>query len=178
MDVLTTLAGAHPSHYLSRFILDTLYSEAARSSPPRNNLTPSFLLGTLLVVCGTAVRLQCYRTLKDHFTFELTRLKEHKLITEGPYSVVRHPSYTAYTVTTVGGLITLFSEGSWIRRSGWLENMWGNILINAWAVNWASRIVLLFLRAKGEDLVLRETFGERWEEYAKRVPYWFVAGLL
>lgn len=48
-----------------------------------------FLIGTGLVIAGGALRWYCYRTLGVMFMFEVTIAKEHKLITSGPYGVVR-----------------------------------------------------------------------------------------
>ncbi|OAX34700.1 ICMT-domain-containing protein, partial [Rhizopogon vinicolor AM-OR11-026] len=56
--------------------------------------TPALIAGCCMCVIGAAVRSHCYRTLGRLFTFELSIRQDHKLVTSGPYSIVRHPSYT------------------------------------------------------------------------------------
>ncbi|GAW00659.1 ICMT-domain-containing protein [Lentinula edodes] len=45
--------------------------------------------------------IHCYRTLGQLFVFELRIQKDHRLITEGPYAYVRHPSYTGLILTII-----------------------------------------------------------------------------
>jgi len=35
-----------------------------------------------------------------------------------------------------------------------------------------------YVRAVAEDEQMRNTFGEEWENYATKVRYWFVPGLV
>ncbi|KAG2035076.1 hypothetical protein BDR03DRAFT_900496 [Suillus americanus] len=57
-------------------------------------------------------------TLGKFWSFLLSVRKEHRIITSGPYSIIRHPSYTSFIVQYVGIVITHASEGSWMRHSG------------------------------------------------------------
>ncbi|CAJ0838843.1 2314_t:CDS:2 [Entrophospora sp. SA101] len=43
-------------------------------------------------VFGALLRLWCYRSLDEFFTFDIKVQKDHKLITTGPYSLLIHPS--------------------------------------------------------------------------------------
>jgi protein-S-isoprenylcysteine O-methyltransferase Ste14 len=61
-----------------------------------------FLLGTFLTGLGGYIRYSCYRELGRLFTFEMSIRKDHKLVTSGPYSIVRHPGYTGAVLTVVG----------------------------------------------------------------------------
>ena len=54
-------------------------------------ITPLFMVGWFFIVSGSLIRLASYRALGNLFTFELSIRKDHKLITSGPYSMVRYP---------------------------------------------------------------------------------------
>ncbi|KAG2126910.1 hypothetical protein DEU56DRAFT_959007, partial [Suillus clintonianus] len=67
------------------------------------------------------IRLWCFRTLGRFFTFELGVRKGHKLVTTGPYAVVRHQSYAGAALLSIGLFILHGSWSSLIRRSGVLN---------------------------------------------------------
>ena len=64
--------------------------------------TSLFFVGAFVVALGGYIRYSCFRALGRLFTFEMSIRDEHKLITNGPYSVVRHPSYTGALLTVIG----------------------------------------------------------------------------
>jgi protein-S-isoprenylcysteine O-methyltransferase Ste14 len=70
-----------------------------------------------------------------------------KLVTKGPYKVVRHPLYLAEAVATVGVLINFLS-------------VWALVLV-------ALQIALQLVRIHYEERVLRENFPE-YAGYAQR----------
>jgi protein-S-isoprenylcysteine O-methyltransferase Ste14 len=106
------------------------------------------------------------------FTFELTIRKEHKLITSGPYSIVRHPGYTALFMIMCGYSICLMGDGSWLRECSGLalDGTVTRVLISLWALNLAFVIAALISRTKVEDEMLKKEFRE-WDEWARQVPY-------
>ncbi|KAI0030463.1 hypothetical protein K488DRAFT_54204, partial [Vararia minispora EC-137] len=136
-----------------------------------------FLLGVLMAILGAHIRRLCYRELGALFTYELTVRDNHKLLTTGPYSVVRHPSYTGAALLFVGVTACAVAPGSWVVESCILDTMPGGVLAMLW-------VVILFLlpvvmaRAPKEDAQLHEVFGEEWEAYARRVRWMFVPGVL
>ncbi|KAI0365388.1 ICMT-domain-containing protein [Pilatotrama ljubarskyi] len=137
----------------------------------RLTLNRTFLLGLSSLVFGAAVRKACYITLGRHFTFQLALLKEHKLVTAGPYSIVRHPSYTGMIASIGGMLVAQLAPGGWIRESGILETKRGRAVVCAWVL-WLSWVLVGMLRRVAkEDAVLRQEFGEQWEEWARKVRY-------
>lgn len=79
-------------------------------------LTPSplFFLGVMSVACGALLRLWCFRALGQFFTFELSIHPSHSLVTTGPYSFVRHPSYTGIYLTLLGGTLVGLAPGTWL----------------------------------------------------------------
>jgi protein-S-isoprenylcysteine O-methyltransferase Ste14 len=129
------------------------------------------------VIIGGIFRLYCTSTLGKFWSFELSIRKEHRLVTSGPYSVVRHPSYTAYILQYVGIMVMYGSQGSWMRESGILQVPFVKVpaaiclfLITAGA--WAS-----IRRPPVEDKMLQRAFGKEWEEWAKKVKYRLLPGI-
>ncbi|KAG1815473.1 uncharacterized protein BJ212DRAFT_1356793 [Suillus subaureus] len=47
--------------------------------------------------------------------------KDYKVVTSGPYSIVRHPSYTGLLLQNIGTIIMYGSQESWMRQSGILQ---------------------------------------------------------
>jgi hypothetical protein len=84
---------------LSRTILSLL---VLKNNPDEIRATPIFFLGTLLTGLGGYIRYRCYKEMGTMFTFEMSIRREHRLVTSGPYSVVRHPGYTGILCTVAG----------------------------------------------------------------------------
>ncbi|KAI0747209.1 hypothetical protein C8Q80DRAFT_827657 [Daedaleopsis nitida] len=80
-------------------------------------LTYTSLIGCCFGILGGFIRVWCHRTLGPFFTWELALRDEHKLITQGPYSIVRHPSYTGWILLTTGNFLLLYSRGSLFRET-------------------------------------------------------------
>jgi protein-S-isoprenylcysteine O-methyltransferase Ste14 len=83
---------------------------------PRLTVSPFFVAGALTAISGNLLRQWCFRELGTLFTFEVTILPDHKLVTSGPYSYVRHPSYTGIYMTLLGPTLMALSPGSWLRE--------------------------------------------------------------
>jgi protein-S-isoprenylcysteine O-methyltransferase Ste14 len=96
--------------------------------------------------CGAAVR-----TLGKQWSLAARVLEGHKLVTDGPYNVVRNPIYT-------GMFGMLLATG--LAVSHWLGLL---IAIVVFAIG-------TFIRVRSEEKLLREAFGVEFDEYAKRVP--------
>ena len=61
-----------------------------------------FFIGMLLVIIGLIVRINAIRTLKQHFTYSVTKIKDHQLIDTGWYKYIRHPGYLAQLMIFLG----------------------------------------------------------------------------
>jgi len=71
----------------------------------------SFGSGLTLIVVGVAGRQWAIHTLGPFFTREVRILRDHALVTAGPYRVVRHPSYAAGQLSDLGLGLAL---GNWL----------------------------------------------------------------
>jgi protein-S-isoprenylcysteine O-methyltransferase Ste14 len=174
IEIAVIIAHANPSSSVSAQILTTFVRNDGDSAS-KIRLSTSFLLGWLVSIAGTFLRLKCYRVLGDFFTFELAVHKEHKLITSGPYAVVRHPSYTAVAMVVGGTTACLLSPGSWLTECSGVIGSRGAAFMTFG--NFAVCIAWLFVRMRKEDAMLREQFGTRWEEWARQVRYKLVPGV-
>ena len=96
--------------------------------------------------CSAAIR-----TLGQHWSLAARVVEGHKLVTEGPYNIVRNPIYTG---------------------------MFGMLLATGLAVShWIGLLIALvvfaigtFIRVRSEERLLREMFGHEFDAYARKVP--------
>ncbi|KAI0720593.1 hypothetical protein C8T65DRAFT_633663 [Cerioporus squamosus] len=136
------------------------------------DITSTFALGWVLVIIGALIRKACYREMGKNFTFELTIRKEHNLVTTGPYSVVRHPSYIALCAVVTGSILCLFGKGSLLMECGVLGSWRGRVFATVWLAELLFvPCIMVFSRVKAEDEMLKKKFGQEWEEWASRTPY-------
>jgi protein-S-isoprenylcysteine O-methyltransferase Ste14 len=109
------------------------------------------VLTAAIAVASVWICLAAIRTLGKQWAFVARVVEGHKLITDGPYSLVRNPIYTGM----FGMLVA----------TGLALSVW-------WALLAAIVIFLIGnrIRITAEEKLLRESFGEEFEEYARRVP--------
>ncbi|KAI0765435.1 ICMT-domain-containing protein [Fomes fomentarius] len=134
-------------------------------------LTATSLVGSLFAIIGGQIRVQCFRTLGRLFTFELAIREGHKLVTTGPYGVVRHPSYTGGIMVVIGNLMLLYGTGSFFVESGLLGSVWGKALAALVTLEMCWLSGLQVYRTVSEDTFLSKQFGEQWDEWAQQTPY-------
>lgn len=132
---------------------------------------PTFVLGCLLLGLGATLRASCYRFLGKNFTFELALRKEHQLCTDGPYSFVRHPSYTGLVLATIGHTLCILGPGSWWAECHAYYTPIGKLVAAQWMVLAGVMLGMVFTRVGKEDAVLKEAFESQWVEWARRTPY-------
>ncbi|NIP67172.1 hypothetical protein GWN63_03980 [Candidatus Bathyarchaeota archaeon] len=85
---------------------------------------------------------------RGRFAVAWSMKKDHRLVTWGPYALVRHPSYVAYFLLFFGLLF-----------------MWLNLLVVPCLV----AIPGYFQVVEAEERMLVERFGEEYKEYKRRV---------
>lgn len=203
VDVASRILSMFPQSTVSIALLSILSPSAANSGPTVSH-TPALLLASsshlsfavsaVAILLGYRIRKACFDTLGKHFTFTHTMLRKHLLVTNGPYSIVRHPAYVGMFSVRIGGLCMLLAQGSWASTVGavpWPLNQLiippvsgsvdsllvrlGRVAIGLYASHTvAEQIALLCVRAPREDMMLRERFGAEWRAYRERVPWMFV----
>ncbi|EGN98773.1 hypothetical protein SERLA73DRAFT_160444 [Serpula lacrymans var. lacrymans S7.3] len=140
----------------------------ALGGPESRPITPAFLAGTTLSSAAGLLRWACYRALGRLFTFHLSVRKDHRLVTDGPYSIVRHPSYTATALCVLGAFTMHGAPGSWLRSSGVADNMFVRGAALSWTAVTGMCAIMLFMRCPKEDEMMKREFGKEWEEWAGR----------
>lgn len=115
-----------------------------------------FIPGLSLLILGIVVRVWAIRTLGKFFTATVQVKSEHQLVKNGPYNLVRHPSYLGAFLAFVGSAVIL-------------EAWWG-LMIAILAM-----LIAYSIRIKTEEITLVHNFGEQYKEYQARtkrlIPY-------
>ena len=105
-----TLALLHVTIYLS--IALAVYVSIAGIAPyPPAWRPPLFWLGLALMAAGITFRWWAIRVLAQFFTVDVSIREDHRLVRDGPYRWLRHPSYTGALATFYGLALAL---GSWL----------------------------------------------------------------
>ncbi|KAF8884279.1 hypothetical protein CPB84DRAFT_1816978 [Gymnopilus junonius] len=176
LEIATILAWNYPASPLSELILSTLVFSGGR--PDQLHLTTMSAVGCALIVAGTLIRLSTFRYLGRYFRFHASIQKDHQLITSGPYSFVRHPSYSGFLLTHPGWVLWQCAEGSWVRESGLWNTIGGRFSILTYAIVIVfGSLYLTLMRMGNEDEALHKEFGKKWEEWVKNVPHKLVPGI-
>lgn len=111
-----------------------------------------------IVLFGTGLGLfwHSHRTLGSYWSIRIEIKKEHRLVTHGPYRLVRHPLYTALFLGYLGTLLALQS---------WTLTAWFPVFIFSYV-----------LFAKEEENIMEHGFGETYRAYRERtgmfLPRW------
>ena len=106
-------------------------------------------LGVLLLFAGMALRLQAIVLLGPFFTTTVAIAPGQTVIERGPYRCIRHPCYTGLLLILLGLSLGL---ANWLS----LLTIMGCAMIG------------LAYRIRVEETALREGFGQRYREYARR----------
>ena len=105
--------------------------------------------GLILLLCGIGFRHYAIRVLGRFFSARVMIQADHQLVQNGPYRLLRHPAYTGAWIAFVG--------------VGFTTRNAVEVLIFA-----VLPLGGLLRRIHVEEHVLRQTFGETYEEYARR----------
>ena len=147
------------------------FSSYLLSVGSRLRMSLPFCVGHVLVLAGAAIRVHCYRRLRDRFTFELAFREGHKLETGGLYAVVRHPAYTGALLFAGGTHLCVCDSRSLLAAFGVWDTWWGKTMKTV-MVGVALLTVYSFVdRTRVEDRALHQRFGEEWVNWTKRTPY-------
>ena len=61
-----------------------------------------FAIGAFLTITGLIIRIKSILTLKQHFTYTVTKIEYHELIETGFYKYIRHPGYLGQIIIFIG----------------------------------------------------------------------------
>ncbi len=118
------------------------------SLPVEIGLTAAMLV---LGVCSVWMVAAAMQTLGKQWSFQARIVEGHRLVTRGPYRIVRNPIYS-------GMLGMLIVTG--LAISHWIGLLAALVFC----------VVGTFIRVRAEEKLLRETFGAEFEDYLRRVP--------
>jgi protein-S-isoprenylcysteine O-methyltransferase Ste14 len=104
-------------------------------------------IGLVFLWCGIALRVWSFRTLGRYFTFTVQTSADQPVIVDGPYRVIRHPSYAGMLLAVIG---LGFFIGNW----------WSLLALTA-----AVTVGVVF-RIRVEERALIETLGDGYRAYA------------
>ncbi|KAI0070242.1 hypothetical protein K474DRAFT_1680297 [Panus rudis PR-1116 ss-1] len=155
---------------------------AAISSPCSDltnkvHLTPLSLAAFVLGFVGFYLRTESFSELGRQFTFELSMQQKHKLVTTGPYAIVRHPGYAGSLINFPGVAILFFGPGSlWAECDLWQTTV-GKTLGYTWFGLFAIILPLFVWRVPKEDAALREEFKDEWKAWAQKTRYKLLPGI-
>jgi protein-S-isoprenylcysteine O-methyltransferase Ste14 len=109
---------------------------------------PWFYTGVALVVAGMLLRMVCWRVLGNFFTHTVTIASDHRVVDQGPYRFVRHPSY-------LGALMTLAGLGFALHNWAALAMM----VIGSFAI--------YVYRIEVEERALERALGDAYAQFKK-----------
>ncbi len=116
------------------------------SGSPSN---PAWLIGLVLVAAGIGLRAWAIASLGSFFQYRIEVQAEHRVITDGPYRYVRHPSYSGMVLVLVGIALV----------SGDVESLLAVAVIGGAG---------LALRIRAEERQLTAALGAEYERFAAR----------
>jgi len=108
-----------------------------------------FVLGLALMLAGAALRIWTIRLLGKWFTFDVATQEGQTICKDGPYKLIRHPSYTAGLISIAGVALAL---GSWLSVL---------VAVGVASVGYAYRVFV-------EERVLCARLGDPYRAYMAR----------
>jgi protein-S-isoprenylcysteine O-methyltransferase Ste14 len=110
--------------------------------------TWAIFLGAVLFFSGLWLFRRTHKELGKNWSISLEIREKHRLVDSGPYSVVRHPMYSAFLLLALGQILLL---------SNWVVGLSGIVGFS----------LLFFLRVRKEEQMMLETFGSGYSDYTK-----------
>jgi len=104
--------------------------------------------GLFLFIMGMALVFLSGLALNRFYSKDVTLQEDHKLVTKGVYSRIRHPRY-------LGGILS--SAGLSLLYRSWI----GIIGMGAFCI-------LIIIRIHDEEQLMHQEFGSQWESYCSR----------
>ena len=132
---------------------------------PDGQLSTLVWVACLCMTSGAIFRAWGQESLGRLFTWEPAIRPGHKLYTAGPYSIVRHPSYTGGIVLYAGQILFGSASHTFLGECiAWKYPVAYKSLCIFVIVYTSIGIMTMQKRAVKEDGLLRKEFGAEWEE--------------
>lgn len=106
------------------------------------------IAGLIVYIISSWFQIWVYKTMGDNYSNEIVIMKNHKLVTGGPFKLIRHPYYLGQIFADLGAVAALLSYTVLIL-----------IIIE---------IPLLVMRSLFEDKLLIKHFKEEFATYKKK----------
>jgi protein-S-isoprenylcysteine O-methyltransferase Ste14 len=117
--------------------------------------TTRIILGFSLFLGGAIFILWGRRTLGRMWGISTSRevklVQDHRLVQEGPFRLIRHPMYFGWWVVVLGLILIYYT---WVL-----------------CLFFVFSLIAFLGRAKREEKVLGDTFGEEWHAYKRRTRF-------
>jgi protein-S-isoprenylcysteine O-methyltransferase Ste14 len=142
-----------PIIYAATFLFGWGVDHLGGSNPAWIRTETAHWLGLVLLIMGVAVSATCVRLFVSRRTTVRPAGRPARLVSNGAYARSRNPMYVCVTVIYAGAALAL-------------GQIWSLVLLPLpWAA--ANFVVIPF-----EEARLRETFGEAYDDYCRRVRRW------
>lgn len=105
--------------------------------------------GLVVFAAGLAIRVWAIRTLGRFFIYTVRVEEDHRVVEDGPYRLIRHPSYTGLLMAALGVGIAL---GNWLSVAACL----------------LPALIGFSIRLVGEERLLAAELGEPYRAYMAR----------
>ncbi len=106
------------------------------------------VIGLVFYIVFSWVQIWAIKVLGHNYSQDVAIKKDHKLITNGPFKIVRHPQYLSQFLMDLGGAAATLS-----------------FVLAPIAL---LQIPFLFMRASLEDKLLEKHFGESFKDFKKK----------
>jgi protein-S-isoprenylcysteine O-methyltransferase Ste14 len=117
-----------------------------------------FIIGSFIILIGLVIRISAILTLKQQFTYTVTKIADHELIEKGLYKLIRHPGYFGQLIIFFGIATTL---SNWLSVIGMIVPVFFGY----------------FYRMIVEEKFMIKQMGQKYIDYQKRtkrlIPFFY-----
>jgi len=110
-------------------------------------------IGLAVYLIFSWIQVWSFKSLGDNYSQDIMIKKNHELITNGPFKIIRHPQYLCQIVLDLGATAATFSY-----------------LVGIFAL---IEIPIYIMRASLEDKLLAKYFSEKFSDYKKKSGFMF-----
>lgn len=129
-------------------IILAIFGVGTLSKENLNELFNVRVTGLMIFIIFSWTQIWSFKYLRKNYSQEIIVKKDHELITSGPYKFIRHPQYVSQLLSDLGAGVAL----------GGFVAVPLIILLE---------IPLFILRAKKEEEIMQQHFGDNFLQYKK-----------